>query len=61
MVGIVNMTHGGHGGSKTGQVVLEYVIVAGILVAVVSMMALLLYTFKENGGRVLDLIGSDSP
>lgn len=40
---------------------LEYVIVAGILVATVSMMALLLYTFKEYAGRALDLIASDYP
>lgn len=40
---------------------LEYVMVVGMLLALVSVMALLLYTFKENGGRVLDLIASDAP
>lgn len=40
---------------------LEYVIVAGILVAVVGMLALFLFTFKEQGGRVIDLISADYP
>lgn len=48
-------------GSRSGQVMLEYVMVVGMLLALVSVMALLLYTFKENGGRVLDLIASDAP
>ena len=46
---------------KAGQVMLEYVIVAGMLVAVLSMLALFLYTFKEQGARVLDLISADFP
>ena len=40
---------------------IEFVIVAAILVVMVSIMALLLYTFKEHGGRVLDLIASEYP
>jgi len=47
--------------ARAGQVMLEYVIVASVLVLVMSMMALLLYTFKEHAGRVLDLIASDYP
>ena len=46
---------------RSGQVMLEYAIVAGILVAVVAMLALFLYTFKEEGGRVMDLISADFP
>lgn len=46
---------------KAGQVMLEYVIVAGMLVGVLSMLALFLYTFKEQGTRVLDLISADFP
>lgn len=33
----------------------------GLLMLVVTMLALLLYTFKEYGGRVLDLAGSEFP
>lgn len=39
----------------------EYVLVAGILTSLVVMMALLLFVFKENGVRVLELIGANSP
>lgn len=46
---------------KSGQVMLEYAIVAGILVVVIAMLALFLYTFKEQGGRVMDLISADFP
>ncbi len=48
-------------GRKSGQVMLEYVIAAGMLVGVLSMLALFLYTFKEQGTRVLDLISADFP
>lgn len=40
---------------------LEYAIVAGILVAVVGMLALFLFTFKEQGARVIELISADFP
>ena len=39
----------------------EYVIVAGILVTTVAIMAVFLYTFKQFGGRVLDLVASEYP
>ncbi len=48
-------------GGRDGQVMLEYVLVAGILTALVGMMALLLFVFKENGVRVLELIGANTP
>jgi uncharacterized YccA/Bax inhibitor family protein len=46
---------------KSGQIMLEYAIVAGILVGVLSMLALFLFTFKEQGGRIMDLISADFP
>jgi hypothetical protein len=39
----------------------EYAITAGMLVLVASILAVLLYTFKENGNRVLDLVASEYP
>ena len=39
----------------------EYAVVAGMLVALVVMLSLLLVVFKEQGVRVLDLIASDYP
>ena len=46
---------------REGQAVLEYVVTAGIMMALVAMVALLLYTFKEYGGRILDLVASEYP
>jgi hypothetical protein len=46
---------------KGGQALLEFVVTAGLLLACVAMLALLLYTFKEHGGRVLGLIASEYP
>jgi len=46
---------------KAGQAMTEYVIVAGMLTAAVAILAVFLYTFKEYGGRVLDLVSSDYP
>ena len=40
---------------------LEYMIVAGILLACVSILAIFLYTFREHGDRVIDLVASEYP
>lgn len=39
----------------------EYVMVAGVLLASVAMLALLLYVFKEYGGRILSMVSSEYP
>ena len=39
----------------------EYVVVAGTLMASVAVLALLLYVFKEYGGRILNLVASEYP
>lgn len=49
------------GAGVSGQVMVEYAVVAGVLVALVVMLSLLLVVFKEHGVRVLDLIASDYP
>jgi hypothetical protein len=46
---------------RAGQTMLEYLMVAGILLACVSILAVFLYTFKEHGGRILDLAASEFP
>ena len=46
---------------RAGQAAVEYVVASGILLAVLAMLALLLYAFKEYGGRVLDLVASEFP
>jgi hypothetical protein len=40
---------------------IEYIIVAGMLLAGVAILAVLIYTLRENGNRVLELAGSEYP
>ena len=40
---------------------IEYVVMAVFIVLTVTIMAVLLYTFREQGGRVLDLAASEYP
>lgn len=47
--------------SKGGQTLAEYAVATGVLLAVIAMAALFLYTFKEYGGRILDLVASEYP
>jgi len=46
---------------RRGQALTEFVTMVGLLMLVGTMLALLLFTFKEYGGRVLDLVGSEFP
>jgi hypothetical protein len=47
--------------SQSGQAMIEYAVAAGMILAAMAIMALVLYTFKEYGGRILDLVGSEYP
>ncbi len=49
------------GTRRQGQATTEFVTMMGLLMLVLVMLALLLYTFKEYGGRVMDLVGSEYP
>jgi hypothetical protein len=57
----MKIASGSHQRNRSGQVVLEYVVTAGMLVSTVAIMAMLLYVFKENGSRVLEIMSSDYP
>jgi len=46
---------------RSGQVMIEYVIVAAMLVGATAILAVFLYSFREFGGRVLDLVASEYP
>lgn len=46
---------------KNGQAMIEYIIVAGILMSMMAVMALFLYIFRENSGRILDFVASEYP
>jgi len=48
-------------GSRSGQVMLEYVVVFAALLAVVSVMALCLYAVRQQSERTMVLVGSDYP
>lgn len=39
----------------------EYVVIAGMMLAAVAIMMVFLGTFREYGTRVLDLVGSEYP
>jgi len=49
------------GGSRSGQVMLEYLMVVVVSFGVIIITALLYYVFKEHGGRILDLAASEYP
>jgi uncharacterized protein (UPF0333 family) len=44
-----------------GQILLEYAIIAGILLAAVAVLSIFLYTFRENGDRILNLVSAEYP
>jgi hypothetical protein len=46
---------------RHGQVMIEYAMVAGILLACVAVLAIFLYTFREYGDRVINLVASEYP
>jgi hypothetical protein len=46
---------------RRGQATVEFVTMMGLLMLVLVVLALLLYAFKEYGGRVMDLVGSEYP
>ena len=47
--------------SRRGQTMVEYLIVAGVLLGVLVLLSFLLYALKLNGNRVLDLVASEYP
>lgn len=46
---------------KRGQAMVEFVVVAGMVLASLAVLTVLLLTFREYGTRVLDLVGSEYP
>lgn len=51
----------GESRGRSGQALVEYVVIAGMLLATVAIMIVFLGTFREYGNRVLDLVGSEYP
>lgn len=48
-------------GGRSGQAMVEYVVVAGMLLAALLIFYVFQGTFNEFGTRVLNLIGSEYP
>ena len=48
-------------GSKSGQAMVEYVIVFVSILAVISIFALCLYAVRQQSNRALDLVASEYP
>ncbi len=46
---------------ESGQTTVEYVLVAGALLAALAILTLFLTTFQEYGMRILDMVASDYP
>jgi uncharacterized protein (UPF0333 family) len=49
------------GDRRSGQVMLEYVVVFLAMLAVVSVLALFLYAVRQQSNRTLDLVASEYP
>lgn len=49
------------GSRRSGQAMLEYVIVFVAMLAVVSVLALFLYAVRQQSNRTLDLVASEYP
>lgn len=47
--------------SRRGQAAVEYLVVAGMMLASLAILVVFLATFREAGGRALDLAGSEYP
>ena len=45
----------------SGQAMVEYVIIAGLLMASLVFLTVFFVTFKEYGGRILALVASEYP
>jgi hypothetical protein len=49
------------GNRRSGQAMLEYVVVFVAMLAVVSVLALFLYAVRQQSNRTLDLVASEYP
>jgi len=61
LAGMSASVKAGAGRARRGQALVEYVVTAGMLAAAVAILAVLLYAFREQSGRVLELVASEYP
>ncbi len=48
-------------GTRAGQAMIEYVIVAAVLLAALSVAGVLIYALRSQSDRTLELVSSDYP
>jgi uncharacterized protein (UPF0333 family) len=48
-------------GPRRGQAAVEYLVVAGVLLATVVIVSIFLHSFKEQSDRVLNIAASEYP
>lgn len=46
---------------RSGQAAIEYLVVAGVLLATVVLISVFLYSFREQSDRVLNIAASEYP
>jgi Tfp pilus assembly protein PilW len=46
---------------KRGQTMVEFMVVAGMILAAAAILSVFLVTFNQYGTRVLELVGSEYP
>jgi len=46
---------------RAGQAMVEFAVIAGMMLAMLAVLTLFLGTFREYGTRVLNLVGSEYP
>lgn len=47
--------------AREGQTLAEYAIMAGMMLAIVAILAVFMYTFRGHSTRILDLVASECP
>ncbi len=51
----------GHKASRSGQAVIEYVIMTVLLLSSAVVLSIFLYTYKQHSERVVNLVASEYP
>lgn len=59
--GMIDWRRFRNGSGKDGQAMVEYIVMAGILLASLAILTLFLVTFQEYGYRIVDMVASDYP
>ena len=53
--------HPAYIGKRAGQAMIEYVVIAGMLLASVVIFSMFMYAFKQDSGRSMDIVAYEYP